>query len=410
MSDVKEENILTVSGLNRMVKKHLEGGFSDILLTGEISNYRGMSSSGHTYFSLKDENAQVSAVIWKYAGLRPKFKLEDGLKVIVRGGLNVYTVRGTYQVNVRSVEPAGKGALQLAFEQLKAKLEKEGLFSDDRKKPIPELPARIGIVTSPTGAAIRDMLSTLKRNRSGVHVLIYPVQVQGDRAKDEIAEAVRYLNAEHGELDVLLVGRGGGSLEDLWAFNEEVVARAIADSAIPVISCVGHEVDFTISDFVADLRVPTPTAAAEYIVKNETALKSRFEDTSKRLRGYLKYLADNITQRMKAITSSRVFINPMMLIEQKVQQVDETYSAIADAISHIFEIKSRDFRILAEKAGMLSPLNVLSRGYSITWKSPGNTILKNAASVSVSDTVKTRLGRGEITARVTGVKIDEEEN
>ena len=247
--------------------KILEEQFADIWLEGEISNYKGVASSGHCYFCLKDAGAQVDAVAFRGVMASLRFKLEEGLKVLMRCRVSLYLQRGRFQIIASAIEPQGAGALQLAFEQLKKKLESEGLFDPSRKKPIPSLPQKIGIVTSPTGAAIRDMLTVINRRFANVEILIYPVKVQGEGAKDEIAEAVQYLNQHHADLDVLLVGRGGGSIEDLWAFNEEIVARAIAASQIPVISCVGHEVDFTIADFVADLRAPTPSAAAELVVK-----------------------------------------------------------------------------------------------------------------------------------------------
>ncbi|MFC1501724.1 exodeoxyribonuclease VII large subunit [Elusimicrobiota bacterium] len=279
---IEGRKIYSVSELNNEIKIVLEDTYPEIWVEGEISNFK-MYPSGHMYFSLKDEESQVSSVIFQGFSRYLKFELEDGLKVIAKGKVSTYVRRGNYQFIINYVEPAGKGALQLAFEQLKKKLEKEGLFDASRKKAIPYMPKRIGVVASPKGAAIRDILSVLYRRFPNLETLIYPVKVQGDCAKDEISYAIDYLNKDYSHLDVLIVGRGGGSLEDLWAFNEEIVARAIANSKIPVISCVGHEIDFTIADFVSDLRAPTPSAAAELAVKNKEHLVEMVNKLSQHL-------------------------------------------------------------------------------------------------------------------------------
>jgi exodeoxyribonuclease VII large subunit len=257
-----ERKVFTVFEITSEIKRSLER-FGLIWIQGEISNFKH-HSSGHMYFTLKDKRAQLKAACFRSNNCYLKFRPEDGLEVVVRGRLSVYEPRGDYQMVVEYMEPVGLGSLQLAFDQLKEKLRREGLFEEDRKKPLPLLPRKIGIVTSPTGAAIRDMLRILKRRNASLHVLIYPARVQGTGAVEEIIRGVRYFNSRH-DIDVIIVGRGGGSLEDLWAFNQEVVARAIFKSEIPVISAVGHEVDFTITDFVADVRAPTPSAAAELV-------------------------------------------------------------------------------------------------------------------------------------------------
>ena len=262
-------HIATVTQLTHQIKTLLESTFPDIWVEGEISNL-SIPQSGHAYFTLKDEHSQIRAVMFRSAQRFLKFTLQHGIQVICRGRISVYEPRGEYQLIIDYIEPKGVGALQLAFEQLKTRLEKEGLFDLDRKKALPILPRRIGIVTSPTGAAIRDMLRVIKRRHPKMQILIYPVPVQGAEAAPAIVEALRYFNSE-GNVDVIIVGRGGGSLEDLWAFNEETVARSIHASAIPIISAVGHETDYTIADFVADLRAPTPSAAAEMVVESEAA-------------------------------------------------------------------------------------------------------------------------------------------
>jgi exodeoxyribonuclease VII large subunit len=408
LTEKQETRIFSVTELSELIKARLEPEFSGVWVTGEISNFK-IYSSGHAYFSLKDENSQLRAVSFYIAGQKLKFTVEDGLKVIVYGRLSVYVKRGEYNIIVERIEPAGKGALQLAFEQLKERLAKEGLFDESRKTPIPVFPERIGIITSLDGAALKDILSILEAGEVDAQILIYPVQVQGESAKREIAGAIEWLNAHEDRLDVLLVGRGGGSLEDLWAFNEEIVARAIVSSRIPVISCVGHETDYTIADFAADLRMPTPSAAAEYIVKNRRALSDHLVQLQKRFSSNLNYTLSNLAQRMKSAMSSPVFLKPVMLVEQKMRLVDELSENLNGSIGHILEIKSRDFKILAEKANMLSPLNVLSRGYSISWKLPGNTVVKDAGVLAAQDLVRTRVNSGEFISRVTEVLKNEKE-
>ena len=264
LPEEESQHVFTVSELTRGIRSILEQAFDTVWVEGEISNYV-LAQSGHAYFSLKDETSQVRCVFFKGNRIRVKFDPEDGDQVLLFGRVNVYEPRGEYQIVVEAMEPRGLGALQKAFEQLKAKLEKEGLFDEAHKQALPEFPWKIGIVTSPTGAAIRDLLNVLHRRNPRVSVVLAPAKVQGEGAAEEIAQAIRDLNTLE-ELDVLIVGRGGGSIEDLWAFNEEVVARAIHESKLPVVSAVGHEIDFTISDFVADLRAPTPSAAAELVV------------------------------------------------------------------------------------------------------------------------------------------------
>jgi exodeoxyribonuclease VII large subunit len=285
----KEPKVLSVSDLNRYIKELLEGQFATIWLKAEISNFKA-HTSGHFYFSLKDSRAQISAVMFRGYNGQLRFRPEDGMEVLVRGKITVYEPRGNYQIFCEMMEPVGAGALQKAFEQLKAKLQKEGLFDEARKRPLPALPRHIAIVTSPTGAAIRDMLNVLGRRFKGAHVTVIPCKVQGDAAPGEIVEAIK-LAQKLKDVDVMIVGRGGGSIEDLWAFNDERVARAIAAARVPVISAVGHEIDFTIADFVADLRAPTPSAAAELVVRNAADLVDR-------LRGYQRALTLALAQRM----------------------------------------------------------------------------------------------------------------
>lgn len=443
--------IFSVSELNHFVQKTLEEKFSDIWVEGEISNYRGASGSGHCYFCLKDANAQVDIVAFRGVMNALRFKLEEGLKVLICGKVTLYPQRGRFQIVANTIEPKGAGALQLAFEQLKKKLEAEGLFSSDRKKLIPALPQKIGIVTSPTGAAIKDILTVIDRRFANVEILIYPVKVQGEGAKEEIAEAIRYLNENHSNLDVLLVGRGGGSIEDLWAFNEEIVARAIAASKIPVISCVGHEIDFTIADFVADLRAPTPSAAAELVVKNKAELLTTLNANYSRLQQNMQSALNFISEQLKGISRCAVFARPQEIFEEKMQMTDDFFDRLnralqdqmADQKNQLALLQSkiallspeslleerrkfiksqmerllnianqkiqqcRDaLRISAGQLEALSPLAVLSRGYAIAWSLPDNQLLKSAAQVSRNDLIRVKLQQGEIKAMVEETTVE----
>ncbi|MCB4790520.1 MAG: exodeoxyribonuclease VII large subunit [Elusimicrobia bacterium] len=394
------KKIYTVSELNKEIRIILENAYPDIWLEGEISNFKTYSS-GHMYLSLKDNEAQINAVIFKNVNQSFKFKLEDGLKVITRGRVSSYPKRGDYQVIITYIEPAGKGALQLAFEQLKAKLEKEGLFDQARKKPIPLLPQKIGIITSPTGAAIKDILSVIDRRFANVEIILYPVRVQGDEAKFDIVEALKYLNSNYDDLDVLLVGRGGGSYEDLWAFNEEMVARAIAESKIPVISCVGHEIDFTISDFVADLRAPTPSAAAELVVKNKAELVDKLNNLKSHLTNNIQFTLSHYNEKINYLGNSRALRRPWEIFEERTQDLDVILNDLTAYQRNILNNKEHVFSKLSDKLNLLSPLNTLTRGYAICFSQPGNTIVKKINDVKVHDTLKVKLHDGEFISKVT---------
>jgi exodeoxyribonuclease VII large subunit len=324
---VPERHVWKVSELTGRISEILEAAFRDVWVEGEVSNYRA-AQSGHLYFTLKDARAQIRCVCFRDQVRGLKFRPEDGLHVTVRGSIGVYEPRGEYQIYVSYIEPVGLGALQLAFEQLKKRLEAEGLFAAERKKPLPVLPRRIGVITSPTGAAIRDILRVLKRRFPNVHVLLFPVKVQGDGAAEEIAGGLRYFNRERAA-DVLIVARGGGSLEDLWAFNEEVVARAIAASEIPVISGVGHETDFTIADFAADVRAPTPSAAAEIVVQSRQEFERHIAEQYRRLTQRMRYLISEWRHRARDLQTHRGFRQLEVLVRRRRQQVDELSSSLA---------------------------------------------------------------------------------
>jgi exodeoxyribonuclease VII large subunit len=325
-----ERRVWKVSELTERLRDLLEAEFPDVWIEGEVSNCHS-AQSGHLYFTLKDARSQIRCVCFRDQARGLKFRPEDGLHVTLRGSLGVYELRGEYQVYVSHIEPVGLGALQLAFEQLKKKFESEGLFDEARKKPLPVLPRCIGVVTSSTGAAIRDILRVLKRRFANVHVQIYPVKVQGEGAAKEIVAALRHFNRVK-FADVLILARGGGSLEDLWAFNEEIVSRAIAESEIPVITGVGHETDFTIADFVADLRAPTPSAAAEIVVRSRQEFERHIAERYGRLVHHMRYLLSERRHRVRDLQTHRGFRQLEALVRQRRQHVDELSSAFAAAL------------------------------------------------------------------------------
>jgi len=389
-------HILTVTQLTNRIKDLIEGAFPDIWVEGEISNL-SIPQSGHAYFTLKDEHAQVRAVLFRSAQRFLKFTLQHGIQVICRGRASVYEPRGEYQLILDYIEPKGVGALQLAFEQLKARLEKEGLFDLNRKKPLPVLPRRIGIITSPTGAAIRDMLRVIKRRHPKMHILIYPVPVQGAEAAPAIAEALRYFNREQ-NADVLIVGRGGGSLEDLWAFNEEAVVRAVHASRIPVISAVGHETDYTICDFAADLRAPTPSAAAEMVVESEESFQQSIRSLEVRL---LRSMQQTLQlSRASLRENMRILGDPRRALELHAQRIDELAGRLALGLNHQLQKDRALLLSLTSALDHLNPLGILSRGYSITKKLPAGAIVKDASQLNPGDLLSTRFYHGSVLSRV----------
>ena len=354
--------VLSVTDLTRRIKDLLEDKFPSVWVEGEISNFRS-PTSGHMYFTLKDANAQLAVVLFRGVAAKVGFPLKDGLQVIASGDISVYEKSGQYQLVARRLLPKGLGALQLAFEELKQRLAKEGLFDPARKKPIPALPQRIGLVTSPSGAAIRDFLNVIGRRFPNVRIIINPVRVQGEGAAQEIAAAVDEFNALHASgrlpLDVLIVTRGGGSLEDLWAFNEEVVARALARSTIPTISAVGHEIDFTISDFVADLRAPTPSAAAELVVKAKEEFALHISQFQSRLQKDLRLRLAEARQHFSDLAASYVFRRPTEIIRQYQQQVDDYGHRLTRATAATFDAHHAQLETASEKFKLLSPESLL---------------------------------------------------
>ena len=377
MSDKK---ILTVTELTRQIKGVLELGFTQVWIQGEISNFK-LHSSGHLYFTLKDEQAQISAVMWKSRAGQLLFRPQDGMKVMIRGNITLYEPRGSYQIDCQQIQPLGKGELQIAFEQLKQRLLEEGLFDSEHKKPIPAYPQKIGIVTSPTGAAIRDMISVLTRRFPAVEVILVAVKVQGIGAAEEIAQAVEDLNRQH-LVDVMIVGRGGGSLEDLWAFNEEIVARAIFSSKIPVVSAVGHEIDFSICDFVADLRAPTPSAAAELVVKDKSEIVELIRNFCYTINNSVINTVHSHKQTIAHLTQSYSFNKPNDLIRQRSQQIDELHRRLEQNLVHNFQMTKQHSQTLSARINSLNPKSVLKRGYTIIRQE--NTVIAGLKEAKIS--------------------------
>jgi len=400
MFEIPTRQIYTISELTQKIRHSLEEEFLDIWVEGEISNLR-TPSSGHTYLTLKDEESQLKSVIFKGSRRYLKFRPEDGLNVVARGRLTVYEPRGEYQLVIEYLEPKGIGALQLAFEQLKERLDKEGLFDEAHKKRLPLLPEKIGVITSPTGAAIRDILQILERRFATVHLLLCPVRVQGDGAAEEIAQAIRVMDEQH--LDVMIIGRGGGSLEDLWAFNEEVVARAIFETNTPVISAVGHEIDYTIADFVADLRAPTPSAAAELVIQSKEELTQRLKGLRGQLMSLIRATTAPLREELKRYLERKVLIDPKESIYRLGQRVDDLQSRLERGMRHEFALSSKNFESIIGKLDALSPLAILGRGYSICRRLPSLAVVREAATLSVGEVVNVKLQKGEITCQISAI-------
>ncbi|OGW74827.1 MAG: exodeoxyribonuclease VII large subunit [Omnitrophica bacterium RBG_13_46_9] len=401
MGNTREKYIYTVNELTRNIRVVLENTFGTVWVEGEISNFT-KHQSGHMYFSIRDKYSVLACVLFRRVNADLKFEIKDGMQVLCFGKVSVYDKRGQYQLYVEKIEPKGAGALQVAFEQLKEKLRQEGLFDEGHKKPVPYLPRRVGVVTSPTGAAIRDILNVAKRRFSNIEIIVNPVTVQGDTAKHEIAEAIGLFNRLR-NVDVIILSRGGGSLEDLWPFNEEVVARSIYSSEIPVISAVGHEVDWTISDFVADFRAPTPSAAAELVIPKKEDLIALLNGFSERMKTALISKIDFIYEKLKTLGNRYVFREPLNIITQYEQEIDSLAEGLILKGGFIVRFKNESLNKLAGKLEALSPLGILNRGYSITMREKDNQIIKDASTLREKELMRTRLGKGEFVSRVEGI-------
>jgi exodeoxyribonuclease VII large subunit len=442
LSLMPERKIWSVSDLTSRIRDLLAGEFAEISVEGEVSNAHA-AQSGHLYFTLKDPRAQIRCVCFRNQLMRLKFRPEDGLHVTVRGSISVYEQRGEYQIYVEHVDPVGLGALQLAFEQLKKRLDAEGLFAAEGKKPLPMLPQRVGLVTSPRGAAVRDVVRILRRRFPNLHLILYPVRVQGEGAADEIATAIKYFNRKQ-LVDVLILARGGGSLEDLWAFNEENVVRAIAACTIPIVTGIGHETDFTISDFVADVRASTPSAAAELVVRSRQEFDRHLSELRQKLAQHTRYKLLDARHRLRELGVHRAERQLKDLLRRNRQHADELSAQLADGLrgrldrlrrryttaqTHLLGVDLRArFRAFALKLAQASsslsvrmertlvarrqrverlrlqleersPLRVLERGYAICYDADGH-VIRSADGVGIGDRVRVQLSRGVLSAEV----------
>lgn len=395
--------VLSVSQLNRYVKSIIEQdrNLQTVFVQGEISNFTNHYKTGHFYMTIKDEFSSIKAVMFKTANMRLKFMPENAMSVIIKGRISVFERDGQYQLYIDDMQPDGIGALSFAFEQLKERLAKEGLFDAENKKTIPVYPQRVGVVTSPTGAAIRDIINVISRRFPLAELILCPVAVQGDYAAGQIKAAIELFN-EQKAADVLIVGRGGGSIEELWAFNEEIVARAVAASEIPVISAVGHETDFTICDFAADLRAPTPSAAAELAVPDIYQQKEMLDNAQRRI---LSAVSDRISAEQSKLGIKKSVLqrlSPQNYIDNLRVRCDRACMAMDNAVKHGITIRTKDFSSLCMKLDALSPLKILSRGYSVATKQ--EKIITDVSSVEKGDAINIRVGNGEIGCEVIDVK------
>ncbi len=400
-----EEKVYSVTALTRLIKYTLEESFTTVWVEGEISNYIH-HSSGHRYLTLKDENAAIKLTIWRSVGQYLKFEPENGMKVRAYGNISVYEKQGQYQLNCRKMLPVGVGELEVAFRQLHEKLSAEGLFAPDRKKALPAYPMKIGIVTSPTGAAIRDIMQIAYRRNGLIEIVIYPAQVQGKGAETTIAAGIEYFNGRD-DIDVIITGRGGGSLEDLWCFNEEIVVRAIAKSRIPVVSAVGHEIDTTLSDLAADLRAPTPSAAAELVFWSREELSQTFRTYLRELNRSLGLIFGEYREQLNYLINRPVYRRPESLINEKAQRFDSIMRLMDTSGKNVLEKSQNDLSLLLSRLEALSPLAVLKRGYAVVKKIPEGTSVSSIKNIKVGDSVELSLSDGFANAEILKV-LDKE--
>ena len=394
---------LSISQLNFYIKQLVETPLRQIWATGEISDL-SRPSSGHVYFTLKDETSQIRAVIWRTTAARLPFQLKDGLKVICGGSVEVYAPRGSYQLIISQLQPKGIGPLQLAFQQLHKKLAAEGLFDPSKKRPLPRFPERIGFVTSPSGAALHDFLEAARSRWPNMRLTVFPARVQGERAAEEIVRGIRIAQTVSPKLDLLIVGRGGGSMEDLWCFNEEAVVRALSASTIPTVSAVGHEIDVTLSDLVADLRALTPTHAAQLVLPSQTEIAQHIEQLANRSRNAMFQRLKQGKQRLAYLSDRSVLARPHDLHKQRRQMVDELDLRARAAIWKVWEMKSEKLSGMARATSALSPLGVLARGYSLTQKVDSLEPLTSSEQVKPGDTLQTTLQNGKLVSEVISIE------
>lgn len=422
-------NYLTITEFTKKLKGIFDSSkaFSNMYLKGEISNFK-RHTSGHLYFSLKDEGSVINAMMWSSQANKLVFNPKDGMKVLVHGRITIYEARGTYQIYVDDMQEDGIGNLYLEYEKLKKKLSNEGLFDSKYKKEIPKIPNRIGIITAPTGAAIKDILSTIKRRYSNVETILFPSLVQGDTAALDIVKNIKL--AENYNLDVLIVGRGGGSIEDLWAFNEEIVARAIFDCNIPIISAVGHEVDFTIADFVADMRAPTPTGAAEMAVPNVNDLINHISNLKIRLNESIQTNLNYKKLMLKRLTDNYILNNPKIMYEKQIEKLDYLTEKTINILKNNFNEKVHQFELLKnnhilidptilykshkdnlgyliEKLDLVNPLNILKRGYTLTYQD--NTTIKSIKNINKDKDMTIKFSDGIVLSKIIDIRENSNE-
>jgi exodeoxyribonuclease VII large subunit len=400
-----QPSILTVSELTHEIKDAVEGNFPLVWVQGEVTNCT-RAGSGHVYLTLKDDSAQIRAVVWRNTAARLRFDLHDGLEVVAAGPVEVYEARGTYQLIVEQLLPQGVGALELAFRQLCEKLSAEGLFAAERKRKLPRFPRRIALITSPTGAAVRDMLQVITRRWQGADIVIVPVAVQGDGAAAQIAAALAAVHRIP-RVDVVITGRGGGSLEDLWAFNEEIVARAIFGCQIPVVSAVGHEIDVTVADLVADVRALTPSEAGELVVPVHDEVRAELLRLQQHLLQALRSQAATARARLEAMGSRRVLTRPVERIHELARRIDELEVRARRAVQHRLAVVREQLAAVGGRLDALSPLKVLERGYSVTRLIQSGTVLRSSDQARPGDLLETLLQSGKITSRVETVQTEQ---
>ncbi len=395
----------SVSEITRLVREVLEGGIPVVWVKGEVSNFT-LHTSGHMYFSLKDEASQLRCVMFRQANSKLSFTVENGISVEARGEITVYERSGQYQLCVFEMLPAGLGSLQLALEELKRKLSREGLFDESRKRPLPQFPGRVGVVTSPTGAAIRDIVRIIRKRQPCVEIILRPVKVQGEGAAQEVAQAIDEFN-KFGEVDVLIVGRGGGSLEDLWAFNEEAVARAIHRSRIPVVSAVGHEIDFTISDLVADVRAPTPSGAAQMVVRDRQEVSREVQALARGLAAAVRNRISGFRREIERTRSRYAFARAPDIVRQRAQRIDEVSRRLHTSSSRILSERKQLVESYSGRLRALDPAEVLRRGYAVCRHEATGAVLREASATLVRQRVSVELYRGSLRCSVEGVSENE---
>lgn len=408
INENSSKNILTVTETNELIRDLIENSttLNSIFIKGEISNFTNHYKTGHFYFTVKDDGSVLRAVMFKGNSSKLKFIPENGMKVILHGRISLYVKDGQYQVYCDDIEPDGIGSLYIAFEQLKARLETEGLFDTKHKKPLPKVPLRIGIITSPTGAAIRDMINVTTRRFQMAKIILFPALVQGENAPQQLISGIKFFNSKK-SVDVIIIGRGGGSLEELWAFNDENLARTIFASTIPVISAVGHETDFTICDFVADLRAPTPSAAAELAVPDTADLKKQILNVEKKIENHLINKINYYREKINNYESKNVFKNPKNVIDDKRMNLLHIEKNLLTQMKIIMDNKRATFALHSSKLEMLNPLSIITRGYSVAYDKKGG-ILKSVKDISPGDNISIKLKDGEAEANITKLHDSEQ--